>query len=190
MREFHCIMPLANVPSVLKLGILSHERAAKVDHQSAAMQEIQDRRDRKNVPGGLRLHQYANLYFHARNPMLFKRRDHARRLCVLRVSRGVINLEGVVITDCNAASNWVRFLHPAQHAVLDFDSIYAIDWRHPNDEVAFHRHKLQKCAEVLVPHCVDPQFLTGIYVVDQSVAAHLGQICDLQIMPNPEMFFH
>jgi hypothetical protein len=29
VTEFQCIMPLENVPSVLKLGILSNERAAK-----------------------------------------------------------------------------------------------------------------------------------------------------------------
>jgi hypothetical protein len=55
--EFQCIMPIANIPSVLLHGILSHERAAKLKHHSAAMQAIQDLRDQKQVPGGLKLHQ-------------------------------------------------------------------------------------------------------------------------------------
>lgn len=46
------------------------------------MAEAQERRDRKQVPGGLRLHQYANLYFHARNPMLYARLTQASTLCV------------------------------------------------------------------------------------------------------------
>jgi hypothetical protein len=41
VREFQCIMPLANVPSVLQRGILSRERASKIEHESAAMPEIQ-----------------------------------------------------------------------------------------------------------------------------------------------------
>src|SRR5262245_16376391 len=78
VAELHCIMPMANIASVLEHGILSYERAARLQHHSVAMQPVQDRRDRKQVPGGLKLHQYANLYFHARNPMLYKRKDDAR----------------------------------------------------------------------------------------------------------------
>src|SRR3954468_8285242 len=114
VTEFHCIMPIGNIPSIMEHGILSHERAAKLKHHSVAMQEIQDRRDKKQVPGGLKLHQYANLYFHARNPMMYKRKGEAASLCILRVSTRVIAIEGAVISDQNAASDYVRFLHPRQ----------------------------------------------------------------------------
>jgi len=166
VTEFHCIMPIGNVPSVMEHGILSYERAAKLQHHSVAMRAIQDRRDQKQVPGGLRLHQYANLYFHARNPMLYKRQDEVRELCVLRVSTRVCEVQGAVLTDCNASSDYVRFLHPSQWKLLDFDDIYSMDWRHPGDPAAYYRHRSRKCAEVLVPHHVQAQFLTGAYVVD------------------------
>jgi len=182
-------MPLANVPSVLQRGILSHERASKIEHESAAMQEIQERRDRKRVPGGLRLHQYANLYFHARNPMLYKRKENASNLCILRISTDVRHVQGVVITDQNAASDWVRFLHPDQYRLLDFDTIFAMDWRHPNDPIALRRHRLQKCAEVLVPHVVEPTFLAGAYVANQDAANRFRQMCNLSITIDAEMFF-
>lgn len=174
--EFQSIMPIENIPSVLERGILSNERALALKHRSVAMQEIQDRRDKKKVPGGLKLHQYANLYFHARNPMLYKRKGDAVRLCVLRISTEVTNQKGVVFTDCNAASDYVRFLHPSQWRLLDFDAIFALDWRHPNDEIAHFRHRSQKCAEILVPHCVDAKYLKGAYVVD---AVRLKQLKDL-----------
>jgi hypothetical protein len=80
VTEFQCIMPIGNIPSVMAHGILSHERASKLAHASVAMDAIQEKRDKKHVPGGLKLHQYANLYFHARNPMLFKRKDQAADL--------------------------------------------------------------------------------------------------------------
>jgi hypothetical protein len=159
-------MPIENISSVLEFGILSHERTKVLKHRSVAMQEVQDRRDRKRVPGGLRLHQYANLYFHARNPMLYKRKDDAANLCVLRISTDVQHEKGVVFTDCNAASGYVRFLGPSQTRFLNFDAIFALDWRHPEDEIAEIRHRSQKCAEVLVPNCVEPRFLIGAYVVD------------------------
>ena len=110
LTELHCIMPMANLVSVMTHGILSYDRAAKLQHHSVALQPVQDKRDQKTVPGGLKLHQYANLYLHARNPMMFKRQADAPNLCVLRVSRQVLDLAGVVITDQNAASGYVRFL--------------------------------------------------------------------------------
>jgi hypothetical protein len=182
-------VPLENIQSVLKLGILSNDRAAKVAHNSVALEVVQERRDLKSVPGGLKLHQYANLYFHARNPMLYRRKEEAANFCVLRVSIEVRHIEGVVITDRNASSDWVRFLHPNQAAVLDYDAIYAMDWRHPNQFEYFAR-KSKKCAEVLVPHCVEPRFLTGAYTVDQAVKASLQSLgFGLPITINAEMFF-
>lgn len=182
-------MPLVNIPSVMKLGILSNERAAKVPHYSVALEVVQERRELKHVPGGLKLHQYANLYFHARNPMLFKRKDSAVTLCVLRVSTEVMHIDGVVFADRNASSDWVRFLHPNQASMLDYDAIFAMDWRHPNQFEYFAR-KSKKCAEILVPHCVEPGFLTGAYAVDEVAQANLqSQGFDLPITINPEMFF-
>lgn len=190
VTEFHCIMPMANVTSVLAHGILSYERAAALPHASVALQPVQDRRDQKVVPGGLKLHQYANLYFHARNPMLFKRLNEAASLCVLRVSTEVLRLAGTVITDQNAASNWVRFLDPSQWSELPFDDILAMDWRHPEDQVAYWRHKARKCAEVLIPNLVETRFLRGAYVIDEHAQQRLHVLgFTLPVTVNPVLFF-
>jgi hypothetical protein len=183
-------MPMANIASVMANGILSYEQAARLPHHSVAMQPVQDLRDRKQIPGGLRLHQYANLYFHARNPMLFKRRNEASTLCVLRVSTDVLHVGGVVLSDQNAASDYVRFVPPPDWRLLDFDDILAMDWRHPDDQVAFWRHRARKCAEVLVPHRVERQFIMGAYVVDAAGQARLAAFgFTLPITVDPVMFF-
>lgn len=190
VTELHCIMPIGNIPAVLEHGILSRARAARLRHHSVAMQPVQDRRDVRSVPQGLKLHQYANLYFHARNPMMFKRKDEATNLCVLRVSTEVLQLDGVVIADCNAASAYARYLVPSLWPVLKFDDIYAADWRHPGDPLRYWLHKSRKCAEVLVPNSVEPRFLTGAYVVDAEagkVLAGLGFRLPIEI--NPVLFF-
>lgn len=182
---------MVNIPSVLQRGILSNERASKLNHASIALQPVQDRRDQASIPGGLRLHQYANLYFHARNPMMSKRRNEAPTMCVLRVSTGVLGIQGTVISDMNAASTkYVRFLHPSQWTALDFDAIYAMDWRHPDNPPAYYRHSAQKCAEVLVPHFVPPNYLTGAYVVDTAAQGALTQAgFNLPITIQPVLFF-
>jgi ssDNA thymidine ADP-ribosyltransferase, DarT len=158
--------------------------------EPVALQPVQDKRDQKQVPGGLRLHQYANLYFHARNPMLFKRLAEAPNICVLRVSTRVLELEGVVVSDQNAASDYVRFLHPRQWKLLDFDAIYAMDWRHPGNPTAYYRHSSQKCAEILVPGRIEPRFLTGAYVIDDAARARLEALgLPLTVTANPVLFF-
>ncbi len=75
-----------------------------------SLETVQEKRDVKRVPGGLALHEYANVYFHARNPMMSTRRNEAHRLCVLRVSPEILNVPGAVIADQNAASKYVPFL--------------------------------------------------------------------------------
>jgi hypothetical protein len=185
-------MPLENIPSVLKLGILSNERSAKFEHFSVAMEDVQEKREQKNVPGGLKLHQYANLYFHARNPMLYKRKNEINNLCVLRVSIEVLQLPGVVLADCNASSPYVRFLAPSQWALLDYEAIYAMDWnrQHENDPYAYRVHKAKKCAEVLVPHVVENKYIIGAYVVDEAIRSKLQSLGFNQAVTiDSEMFF-
>ena len=190
VTELHCIMPMGNIASVLAHGILSNERAARLPHHSVALQPVQEKRDQKQVPGGLKLHQYANLYFHARNPMLFRRLSEAADLCVLQVSIDVLETSGTVITDCNAASDYVRFLAPSQASVLNFDDIYAMDWRHQNNPSRYYQHRSRKCAEVLVPHEIKPQFLSGAYVIDDAAATRLGAAgFRLQVVVDPVLFF-
>lgn len=191
VTEFHCIMPIGNLPSVLQHGILSYERVAKLPHLSVALQPVQELRDKKHVPGGLRLHQYANLYFHARNPMMYKRLAEVPSLCILRISVDVLQIPGVAITDQNAASDYVRFCAPQQqHLPLDFDDIFAEDWRHPDNKFRYWQHKSRKCAEVLVPHAVEPHFILGAYVADATVAAMARAAApNLPLVLNPVLFF-
>lgn len=188
--ELHNIMPIGNIPSVLAHGILSHERAAGLPHSDVSMADVQDRRDKVQVPGGLKLHQYANLYFDARNPMMYKRLAHADGLCVLSVSTQVLGLPGVVISDQNAASDYVRFYPPAAIGVLNFDQIFADDWRHPDDRIAYWRHKSAKCAEVLVPHEVSFNYIQKGYVASEAARTQLlaaGFSRPVELMPR--LFF-
>lgn len=72
VAELHYITPIENLDSILGRGILSHNRAARLEHRSVALESVQDIRRGKSVPGGSTLHSYANLYFHARNPMMYR----------------------------------------------------------------------------------------------------------------------
>ena len=191
IQEFHNIVPITNLMSVLERGLLSYESAARIVHQDISMPAVQENRDKTQVPGGLTLHQYANVYFHARNPMMFARQGVADDICVLRVNKSILSINGVVVTDQNAASRYVRFLAPFQmnETTLDLNGIYADDWRHEN-QIEYWRRKSRKCAEVLVPHRIGPEYFTGIYVVDQVAADKLiGLGVRLPIEVNGNLFF-
>ena len=69
------IQAIDNVQSIMQRGLLSNERASKINHVSIVMNEVQVRRDMVRIPNGLKLHQYANLYFDPWNPMLSKKRN-------------------------------------------------------------------------------------------------------------------
>lgn len=190
VTELHGIMPIANIASVMAHGILSHAEAARVEHADVSMAEVQERRARISIPDGLRLHQYANLYFCARNPMMYLRKDDRSRLCVLQVDRNVLYLPGVVLSTGNAASDYSRFLPSPEglHAIA-WDDVFADYWTDENPHVQM-RKKTAKCAEVLVPHSVEARFITGAYVSDTNGSAALSATgFSLPITINAHMFF-
>lgn len=191
ITELHFIAPIANVPSILRHGILSHKQADRLAHDSVAMPEVQERRKNKLIPGARRLHEYANLYFDAHNPMLSKRRVQNDAICVLRVDCAVLDLPGVIIADRNAASDWVRFF-PADQGIsaLDQDLLFAQYWTHPGNRFEEMSHKSKKCAEVLAPDRVEPRFIVGAYVANQTaLAAFQGLKTGLSMTIKGDMFF-
>lgn len=174
LRELQYIAPMRNVPSIAWRGILSHRLAAKVAHDSVAMEAIQDRRAKVVVPGGRPLHDYVNLYICARNPMLRRVRGYHLDLCVLRVRPEVLDLPGVVVTDRNASSGYARFAPaPRGLAVVDRALTFAEYWTDP-DEIVYYQKKSAKCAEVLVPDRVDPSYIIGAYVSCDEALVHFN----------------
>lgn len=191
LDELHYITPIANVPSILAHGLLSHKRANVLSHQSVAMSEIQDRRRKVVVPNARPLHEYVNLYLCARNPMLYKRQAEHHALCVLRVSPAVLDGHGVVIADRNASSDYVRFMAaPGGLAFLDRDLVFAEWWTHPDDFIEELRHKSIKYAEVLVPDHVAASYITGAYVSGTTGQTTLLAVAaGLAVTVNSYMFF-
>jgi ssDNA thymidine ADP-ribosyltransferase DarT-like protein len=188
-------MPIKNIVSVMKYGLLSNTEIASqnLQHASVALQDVQDKRDGVTVPNGLALHDYANLYFDPRNPMMYLRCAVNRlqeSLCVLVIDEEVMHLPNVVLTDRNASCDFVQFLDPSQIDKIDFDKVYASDWRHPNNPSAYYVHRKIKCAEVLVPKCIPSQYIKFAHVVNDMTKAALqkkGFMLDIEV--TPDMFF-
>jgi hypothetical protein len=187
--ELQYITPIENIPSILANGILSHALAAGLPHRSVAMKEMQDRRSKVMVPGTERkLHEYANLYICARNPMLYKRRSE--EVCVLSISHAVLDLEGVIVTDQNAGGDYVSF-RAAPHGLryVDRERTFAEYWT-DDDRIQYWRKKAAKCAEVLVPDRVPPKFIQHAYVASVEMKKRMDTMnTGLEVRVDAHLFF-
>jgi len=195
LSELHNIQHIVNIPSIFNNGILSHNQAKKLKIKSKDISDVepQDKRSRVVVPGGRRLHDYANLYINGRNKMMYKvtcKYSHSE-LCVLCVNPSVLDLRGVVIADCNASSDYVRF-YPSPEGLshIDFDLVFARSWKHPDNIIEEWRHGAIICAEVLVPDKIDSGFIEKIYVSSKESLRTVQKLApDIPVDINSDIFF-
>lgn len=190
LKHLHYITPIENIPSILKHGILCHNLARKLKPASIAMERVQERRKNRAIPNGGNLHDYANLYINARNPMMYLRRGCHRQICVLAIDKGVLDEQGVVVSDMNAAREIALFSPPDEGLEkLKVEEVFAERWTH-SDPIVQSRHKGIMCAEVLVPNCIHPKFILGAYVSCEESQTGLKSSCpSLKIKLEPHLFF-
>lgn len=197
-EELHYITPITNIPSILSEGLLSYNKARKVKHQTCANEEVQRRRERVVIPSGGRLHDYANLYFFARNPMMFYllndgQKDH-KELVVLSVSKSVLDIPGAIISDRNASRELALFKPAAEGLkMIDIDMIYAEYWTHDND-IETYNHQGIMCSEVLVPEKVNSNYILKVYVSCEESLKNLMKVRDsansnIDVIEDGHLFF-
>jgi hypothetical protein len=191
VEELHFITSVDNLDSILEKGILSHNRAAKIPHTSVALPDVQDRRKHKSVPNGAKLHSYANIYLDARNPMLsYLLNEGHQELIIVRVSDAVLDIEGSVVTDGNAASDGTRFYpSPDGLSKLDRKLVFARYW---TDEVRmkYIEKKRARCAELLVPNMIAPEHIFGCYVDTRGKKTKCQECSDsLEVTIHREIYF-
>ncbi len=193
IEALYFITLISNVPSIIEYGILSHNKSVKIPHDdSLPMSKMQERRKIKKIPGTNRnLHDYANLYFDAHNPMLSRRRDRNNEICVLRIDANVLDLPGVIIADQNASSEYVRFYPVTQGlAAIDKDRLFAKYWTHPENIYEEWAHKSIKCAEALVPDEVEPRYILAAYVANQTALSAFKKLkIELTVSIKSDIFF-
>lgn len=190
IQELHYIAPIDNVPSIMIHGILPRNKVRNIKHCDISESEVQNRRAFKKIPGtNKRLHDYVNLYFDAHNPMLSARRHQNNDVCVLRVKNTILDQDGVIVTDKNAARDcWFKTVDEGL-LLLNKKEVYAEFWLNDN-YLEQERLKGIKCAEVLVPECVKPCYIFGAYAANENVLKKLCQIPDISGIINSNLFFY
>ena len=184
------IQAIDNMPSIMQRGLLSNEKASRINHVSIAMNEVQARRELVRIPNGMKLHQYANLYFDPWNPMLSRKRSQNEDICILKFDRVVLDFEGVILADRNASSSYAAF-YGAKVGLenIDFDLVYARYWT-DDDYYEQCRKKSIKCAEVLVPYYIPFDYVVCAAVVNKEAANKLEETgFNKEIIVEPRVFF-
>lgn len=182
-----------NLLSIMRNGILCNNDMRGVPHRSIANNSVQQRRENKVVPNGLKLHLYANCYLNPRNAMLYvkKQEINIENLIILGISTDILNIGGVVLSDRNAATDAAAFYPPdLAMSKLNFKNIYVKYWNSSN----YTQKQLLKNmsqAEVLVPHKIDVKYIKKIYVVNNNVKRKCEETLgkDIPIEVNKYMFF-
>lgn len=191
-KGLYYITHVDNLPSILRLGILSHERVERegISYTRIYDKEIVAARKDRLTPDGKSLWSFANLYFNARNPMLY-RVIHERSLddiAVVCVRPTMLQREDILITTGNARASLSSILpHSKGMEVLpEIKRQVGIVWWKQEDG-----SKRKIMAECLVPDLVPPDYIEEIYVashkVREKVKARLPS--RIPIIPEPNMFF-
>jgi hypothetical protein len=188
------ITRIENLGSIMERGILSYNEcdAKTVAHQSFALATAQEKRGDKKVPNALPVHDYACLYFDPRNKAMFRLRKtdpNFSEICILVLkAENLMKTEGAIISDMNAAAAMVSFYPATDLSTLSFERIYAKYWTHPGDPADERLHGYQKCAELLIPHRIDPEHILGACAQSNDMAADLRTTLT-EVMVDKDKFF-
>ena len=123
--------------------------------------------------------------------MMYLRRNEHETLSVLRISTAVLDLPGSIVTDANASSDYVRFAPSPQGLVIvDRDLAFAHSWV-DTEYFEYMRKKSARCAEVLVPNRVGPEFIMGAYVscAEAQKSLEAAIVVPLAVEQNRSLFF-
>lgn len=194
IKYLYNINDLENIRSIFQNGILSKNelRRRNIYSKDISNLKVQEIRNDKYIPNHKALHDYANLYFNPRNPMMYYliNNYNLNDLCIICVDKKVLDLKDTVISDRNAASELAAFDDPRKaKRYLDFKRIFAKYWTDQNP-VKQYENKQILCAEVLVIDKVPVQYLKGVIVCTKEAKNKIESMnIKIKVVINKELFF-
>ena len=183
-----------NLKSILKRGILSRthsnifSKILRIGSTPIHSEDIVQIRQSKHFRNKT-LWNYVNLYFQARNPMLYRviNKFGVENIIVLEINSSIIQSPDAGITDGNAASQNTEFFEDVDKGLQALDSslFEKSFWTDLKDG------KRRVMAEVLIYEKIPKEKITAIYTANQQMADQIKceMIGGLNVIPNPQIFF-
>jgi O-acetyl-ADP-ribose deacetylase (regulator of RNase III) len=193
IKSLYYITHIENIPSIISHGILSHQLIEDhgIKYKDIYDIEIVGNRKQKKTPEGHSLWDFANVYFQARNPMLYRivNEFNHKEIAVLGINSSILQRQNSYITDGNAANIETKF-YPSQEGIKIISEIWPTInsewWNKTNGS------KRKIMAECLVPNVIPPESIHSIYVSShQSSEIVKSKIKsgNIPVIPEPNMFF-
>jgi len=192
IKQFYYITHIDNIKSILSRGILSHNTIEEQNVKYTQIYDAQIVSSRKNrkTPDDKSLWNYANLYFRARNPMLYRVvcEQSAENIAVLAIDSSVITLQGAFVAVGNAASPLSDIIPAKEYWKVMKELKDALRKEYWKDEDGSKRKIMAEC---LVPEKIDPAYIKAIYVATDNIAKKIGAQLPtgVSLIPEPHMFF-
>ena len=122
LRELYYITHVKNLKSILDKGILSHCKMQEngLNFERIYNKSVVTRREEIKVPDGRSLWLFANLYFQARNPMLFTviRNNPLDEIAVIGVDRSILDRSDIYLSTGNAAHSQSNIVPISRRKIL------------------------------------------------------------------------
>jgi O-acetyl-ADP-ribose deacetylase (regulator of RNase III) len=194
IRELYYITHIKNIPSILGKGILCHNRIDElgVKYERIYNEDIVSRRKWITVPDGRSLWSFANLYFQARNPMLYNVicNKSPSEIAVIGVDKNILDRADIFIATGNAAHSQSEILPASQKAKIIPTIMKEIDKDYWTEADGSKRKIMAEC---LVPELVPAEYVRSIYFGDYktkfTVQKSFGSPSHISFMYVPQMFF-
>ncbi len=196
MLEFYYITHIENLSSILKNGILSHNRVMNSGIHSKQIydEEIVNCRKGKTTPDGKSLWDFVNLYFQPRNAMLYRVVSlnsgvKPEDIIIIGIKDSILSRNEIFVTTGNAASQITKILSVQEKLVASIRKQVDKDWWSTIDD-----SKRELMAECLVPDNVASSYISEIYVSNNVTMEKVRKICEenylnIQVIPEPDLFF-
>lgn len=194
VRELYYITHVANISSILKSGIFCHKliEEKKITFTPIYNESIVSNRKWITAPDGRSLWSFANLYFQARNPMLYQvvRTKSVEDIAVIGIDKSILNWPDIFISNGNAAHSQTEIFPATQGRKIIPSILKEIDvefWTEANGS------KRKIMAECLVPDFIPAHYIRSVYFGDFDTKNRVQN--DLVGFPNisflyvPALFF-
>ncbi|MCB9495966.1 MAG: DUF4433 domain-containing protein [Fibrobacteria bacterium] len=177
------ITHLDNLPAIVRQGGLwaKGHLPEGLQQTDLADPNIQDRRHALPVPGanGRCLHDYVPFYFCPKSPMLYRRRDHQRRIVYLVTRPSLCVAQGLdwVFTDSHAVTMLARFTRNRSDLErLDWDAIHSDSWGGEENQ------EIRRCkqAEWLVYRFVPLGVIAGLAAMTPEATDHASNCLQVE----------
>jgi hypothetical protein len=170
---FYHFTHISNIPNILKMGLLSHEKLSSsgVQNSDYSNKEIKSKRERKEEIYGRKINEYVPLYINPKNPFMGSKAIvpvFSEMVLIEVLPHVLVQLPQTLFSDGNAAIEETKLFD-------NIEKFDVLDWTQLNDGIWSVKADSQRimCSEVLVPDEIAPCYMQRIIIQNNSVLHEL-----------------